>query len=97
MIFQPSGGAGGGGGLTAKAGVFATSSSNKVVSLGFEAKVCIVTYDESAGNTGFLVAGDSTRISTASGTKNEVSLSSNGMTLSSGSYSRTPIRYLALG
>ena len=98
MIFQPSGGAGGGGGLTAKTGVFATRNSNKTVPLGFEAKVCIVGYGESADNIGFLVAGDSADISAESGNrKNDISLSSDGMTLSARSYGDNAVRYLALG
>lgn len=98
MIFQPSGGAGGGGGLTAKTAVFATRSSNTTVSLGFEAKACIVIYEESADNIGFLVAGDETRISAESGNrKNDISLSSDGMTLSARSYSNNAVLYLALG
>lgn len=99
MIFQPSGGAGSGGGLTAKTGTFAGSFSGGTISLGFEAKACIVAYDSSADNVGFLVAGGSTYIRTANGEySSSVSLSSDGMTLSSSSQSRdNAIRYLALG
>ena len=99
MIFQPNGGAGSGGGLTVKTDVFATSSLNRTISLGFEAKVCIVIYEKSADNIGFLVAGDETRISTASGkTSSYVSLSSDGRTLSSSSSAwDSAILYLALG
>lgn len=99
MIFQPNGGAGGGGGLTAKTGVFATTSSNRTVSLGFEAKACIVICNKSAENAGFLVAGGSTNISTVGGKlETGVSLSSDGMTLSSQYYINDGgIRYLALG
>lgn len=99
MIFQPNGGAGGGGGLTVKTGIFATSNANEIISLGFEAKVCIVIYEKSASNAGFLVAGSSTMISTESGDISSlISLSSNGTTLGSGnSFKNNGIRYLALG
>ena len=98
MIFQPSGGAGSGGGLTAETGTFAQSYPNKTVSLGFEAKACIVAYEKSADNIGFLVAGGSTNISAESGTySNDVSLSSDGRTLSSNSHSYdNGVQYLAL-
>lgn len=98
MIFQPVSG-GSGGGLTAKVGAFAVSYSTKAVSLGLEAKACIVAYEQSADNVGFLVAGGSTTIKAESGNySNIVSLSSDGMTLSSDSYNRgNAIRYLALG
>lgn len=98
MIFQPGSG-GSGGGLTAKTGVFADRPSTGTVSLGFEAKVCIVGYDKSADNVGFLVAGDDAYISADGGvTSAEVSLSSDGMTLSSSDQtSSNVIRYLALG
>lgn len=97
MIFQPGSG-GSGGGLTANTGSFASRFSVTTVSLGFKAKVCIVAYDESADNVGFLVAGGSTDIRTENGEYSSVSLSSDGMTLSSSSQSRdNAIRYLALG
>lgn len=97
MIFQPGSG-GSGGGLTAETGTFATNSSNKTVSLGFEAKACIVIFYESADNIGFLVAGGRTNISAESGNRtNDVSLSSDGMTLSARSYGNNSIQYLALG
>ena len=98
MIFQPNGGAGGGGGLTAKTDVFAGRYSSQTVSLGFEAKACIVAYEESADNIGFLVAGGSTSISAESGSYyTSVSLSSDGMTLSADTKSNISVRYLALG
>ena len=98
MIFQPGAG-GSGGGLTAKTGIFATSNANKTISLGFKAKVCIVIYEKSARNAGFLLAGGSTRISAESETvASNVYLSSDGMTLSSDFRSiDNGIRYLALG
>ena len=100
MIFQPNGGAGGGGGLTAETGVFAGRYSSQTVSLGFEAKACIVAYESSADNIGFLVAGGSTNISASAESGSyytSVSLSSNGMTLSAGTSSNISVRYLALG
>ena len=98
MIFQPNGGAGGGGGLTAKTGVFATSNANRTISLGFEAKACIVVFEESADNIGFLVAGGRTNISAESANrKTDVSLSSDGMTLMARSYGNNAVQYLALG
>ena len=97
MIFQPGSG-GSGGRPTAKTDVFATSSSSKVVSLGFEAKACIVLFRESADNIGFLVAGGSTSISAESGRKeNDIYLSSDGMTLSARAYGKNAVQYLALG
>ena len=97
MIFQPSSG-GSGGGLTAKTDAFATRSLNTTVSLGFEAKACIVMYEESSDNIGLLVAGDSTNISAESGNRaNEISLSSDGMTLRAMSYGNNAVLYLALG
>ena len=97
MIFQPGSG-GSGGGLTAKTDEFATRSLNKTVSLGFEAKACIVIYEKSAENAGFLLAGGSTRISAESGNRtNDISLSSDGMTLSARAYSNNGVRYLAIG
>ena len=100
MIFQPSGGSGGGGGLTAKTGVFAGRYSGQTVPLGFKAKACIVAYESSADNIGFLVPGGSTNIrASAEGASyyTSVSLSSDGMTLSAGSESNISVRYLALG
>lgn len=98
MIFQPIGGSGSGGGLTVKTGVFALNASNRTISLGFEAKACIVICDKSAENAGFLVAGGSTNISAGGGElATEVSLSSDGMTLRSEYYIDGGIRYLALG
>lgn len=98
MIFQPGSG-GSGGGLTAKTGKFATSFSTREVQLGFEAKACLVKFDKSADNIGFLVAGGSTNIDAESGNYSaRVSLSSDGTTLSANYHANTNgIQYLALG
>ena len=95
MIFQPGRG-GSGGGITVQSGIFSTSSKNRSVSFGFEAKVVFVRLSAQSGPPNFVGQGGTASVYNLSGEEtNVVWLSADGKTLTSAQ--NHGIYYLALG
>ena len=95
MIFQPGSG-GSGGGITVQSGIFSTSSQNRSVSFGFEAKVVFVRLSAQGGLPNFVDQGGTALVYKLSGEgANTVFLSADGKTLTSNT--NQGINYLALG
>ena len=95
MIFQPGSG-GSGGGITVQSGIFSTSSKNRSVSFGFEAKMVFVRLSAQIGLPNFVNQGGTASVYNLSGEEaNVVWLSADGKTMTS-NYNQG-IYYLALG
>ena len=95
MIFQPGVG-GSGGGITVQSGIFSTSSKNRSVSFGFEAKMVFVRLSAPSGMPNFVDQGGTAAVYNLSGERmNVVWLSADGKTLTSDL--NQGIYYLALG